>query len=213
MGGSPVIVTEQSRAEIITMAHGVQSMMTWTGELLAQEVSDVELKQKVFHREEVMDVVQGEIVHFITELLSGVVPHSVVDEARQQLRVTDEYESISDYVASLLKSHLRLHSANLQPCDEHRTQILQLHQQVADYVALVTKGFEEKRPEVVTKAESQGDSITARVKELRDKHISEIATKSFDPAQTISYTAQLNAYRKIKDHAKNIAEALASSRA
>ena len=76
---------------------------------------------------------------------------------------------------------------------------------------MVSDGFKENRPEVITEAISQGDAITARVKELRDKHIFEIATKSFDPKQTLSYTAQLNAYRKIKDHAKNIAEVLTPS--
>ena len=40
---------------------------------------------------------QDEIAAFVTDLLAGNVPHSVADEARRQLRIADEFESISDY--------------------------------------------------------------------------------------------------------------------
>ncbi len=55
-----------------------------------------------------LDSIQDEVSEFVTNLLSGNVPHSVAVEARRQIRIADEYESISDYIVNLDKFDRKL---------------------------------------------------------------------------------------------------------
>jgi len=207
-----VIAVEQSRIEVLRMALGCGKMMEWLKEVFSQEVPDQKLVDEVFHREEVLDAVQGEVVAFMAQLLSGNVPHDVTETARLQLRMADEYESISDYLASILKSHLKLANAGLRFSEEDHGKLLKLHDMVASYLALISRGYEQRNPDVISKAHSQGSTVTLYAKELRDAFLARMSDEKLDPQIVVGYTAQLNSYRRVREHALNIAEALAGEK-
>ena len=207
-----VIAIEQSRVEVLRMAHGCYKLAGWLKEIILQEVDDQELIQKAFHREEVLDTVQDEVVAFMAHLLAGNVPLDVANEARRQLRMADEYESVSDYLIAVLKSHLKLRQAGLKFPDTDFDSLLKLHDMVTDYLTLINEGFERRQAEVITKAKSQGEAITLRVKELRDQFLDQMSSMKLDPQVIVAYTAQLNAYRRVREHLLNVAEALAGEK-
>ena len=206
------IAIEQSRVEVLRMAFGCNRLMGWVKEISSQEVPNQKLVQKAFHREEVLDTIQDEIVAFMAHLLSGSVPHDVADEARRQLRMADEYESVSDYLINILKSHLKLEKSGLRLPQEDFQELLGLHDMVADYLALIGRGYEQRQPEVITKARSQGDAITHHVKELRSQFLAQMSEQKLDPQVVVAYNAQLNAYRRVREHALNVAEAIAGEK-
>ncbi|MCH7685727.1 MAG: Na/Pi cotransporter family protein [Planctomycetes bacterium] len=209
---TPAIAIEQSRVEILRMANSCEKMMDWLRELSTTEEPDPKLVQKLFHREEVLDTIQDEVVAFMTNLLSGNVPHTIVSEGRRQLRMADEYESISDYITSILKFHLKLRNQGHRFDEKHLKEILELHNRVEDYLKLVNEGFLYRHPEVITKANSMGAEITHLVKSLRDQHLEDLTEKRMEPFVNIAYTSTLNSYRRVRDHAQNVAEALAGEK-
>ena len=209
---SPVLAIETSKGEIVKMSQGVSKMLEWTREIINQEVPDDALTDKIFHREKIMDNVQSEVIEFITDLLTSEVPLSVTTEGRQQLRVADEYESISDYISSLLKAHLRIQQADLKLSSDQLTGLMQLHDDVAEYLSMVAAGFEHGQDNILSRAQTKSDSITIRVKELREAHLEKLTAEKVNPIKHMSYTAMLNGYRKIKDHALNVAEAVAGGK-
>lgn len=209
---TPVIGIEQSRVEILRMADGCKKMMDWLRELMTQDEPDRDAVQKVFHREEVLDTIQDEVVAFMTHLLSGNVPHTIVEEGRRQLRMTDEYESISDYITSILKFNLKLRDQGHRFDEKHLNDLLELHDMVDDYLKLVSEGHEFRQPEVITKANSRGAEITLQVKKLRDRHLEDLTEARMEPYINVAYTSTLNSYRRVRDHAKNVAEALAGEK-
>ena len=209
---TPVIAIEQSRVEILRMADGCSKMMQWLKQLLQQDEPDHKLVQKLFHREEVLDTVQDEVVAFMTNLLSGNIPHTIVAEGRCQLRMTDEYESISDYIASILKFHLKLRNQGHRFDQKDLNDILKLHEMVDDYLQLVNRGVHDRHPEVITKANSMGAEVTRLAKTLRDDHLESLTEEKMPPFINLAYTSTLNSYRRVRDHAKNIAEALAGEK-
>ena len=83
-------------------------------------------------------------------------------------------------------------------------------QRTAPAPTLVALAFENDQPDAVVKAHTKGDAITAHFKDLRDRHMNRLVNEKVDPAASMAYSAILNGYRKIKDHAENIAEALAT---
>ncbi len=207
---TPVIAIEQSRVEILRMGTGCEKMMEWLRQLLPQDEPDDELVRKLFHREEVLDTIQDEVIDFMTDLLSGNVPHSIIGEGRCQMRMADEYESISDYIASILKFHLKLLHQGHRLDESHQQKLLRLHDKVDEYLKLITRGYESRQTEIITKAHSLGGDIKHQVKSLRDEHLDLVTQEKIEPYINVSYNAMLNSYRRVRDHALNIAEALAS---
>ena len=209
---TPVIAIEQSRVEVLRMADGCDKMMGWLQETISADHPDETLVKKLFHREEVLDTIQDEIVAFMTNILAGSAPHDVVEEGRRQLRMADEYESVSDYITSIQKFHLKLRDQGHRFDDAHQATILELHELVHEYLRLINEGFEHRRPKVVTKANSIGSEIKHRVKSLRDKHIEALSEEKMAPFINVAYMSTLNAYRRVRDHVLNIAEALAGEK-
>ena len=72
--------------------------------------------------------------------------------------------------------------------------------------------FLSRRVEILSKARTQGEAINAFVKESRRRHLAEVGNENTNPRATLIFTDMLNAYRRVKDHLLNIAEALAGEK-
>jgi phosphate:Na+ symporter len=207
---TPVMGVEQSRVEVLRMADGCDKMMRWLAELSAQEGEpDRKLTQKLFHREEVLDTVQDEILAFLSDLLAGHLPHDVIGEARRQLRMADEFESISDYVASILKFQIRLHDQGYALTDAMREMQKRLHEVVASYLQMITEACEQRNAAIVTKANTMRGEIKHLVRTLRNEHLQLMTDERIPPFVNVAFTSTLNSYVRVSDHALNVAEALA----
>lgn len=209
---TPAISLSQSRQELIRMSESVEKMLDYLRVCLETQERDEEREKKIFHREELLDVFQKEVVEFLSALLSGNIPHDVMEEARGQLRAADEYESISDYVCAVLKLHLRLLKNDVPLSAECLQEILGLHDQVSDYVRMVDEAFQADRAEILSKARTRGDAITHTVRDLRTAHLARVGSGDVGPQKSLAYTDMLNAYRRIKDHALNVAEVVAGEK-
>ena len=155
---------------------------------------------------------QKEVTEFVGHILSGNVPVDVVERARMQLRIADEYESIGDYIATILKLSLKQRKSGSQFSDEAKAEIAELHDKAQAYVELVSEAAKENYAEVLSKARVQGDAITHAMKESRQKHLVRMESRDTSPLSSLVFTDILNAYRRIKDHGLNIAEAVAGEK-
>ena len=167
---------------------------------------------KIFRREDVLDVIQKEVVEFLSSLLSGNVPHHVMDDGRKQLRMADEYESIGDYITTLLKLNLKMDKGQMEMMAETRKEILELHNRILEYVSMINDAVTENNVRIVIKARTRGDGITHLIKEYRTNHLERVETGDLSPLKSLIITDMLNAYRRVKDHALNIAEVLAGEK-
>jgi phosphate:Na+ symporter len=212
LADTPVIGIEQARKEVNRMADTLDKMMPRLREVISNGTPDEKNVQKIFHKEEVLDIMQKEVIVFMTDMLAGSLTHDLADEGRSIVRIADEYESAGDYIQNLLKLYLRLDQAGLELSKSDRDNILELHDQVVEYVDLVSTACRQNRSEVVTKAHSIGEGISHQVRRLRNQHLAEVAKTRPAPLVTVIYTDMLNAYRRVKDHAMNVAEALAGEK-
>ncbi|MBN2302621.1 MAG: Na/Pi cotransporter family protein [Lentisphaerae bacterium] len=206
---SASMAIQESHDEVLRMGSHVMLMMTLLREIITSEKPDQEKVSKLFHREEILDNVQMEVAEFLNKLLSGDVPQEVAIRARMQMRMADEYESLSDYLAALLKLHLKKIKNGIRFTDEEMRHILELHDNVHNYLEMINHALADNNPEVLSKARSQGDAITHMMKESRDEHLHLVGTAKSNPLATLTYTDMLCSYRRLKDHGLNIAEAIA----
>jgi len=212
MVDTPVLGLGQSRQEILLMSDSVEKMMEQLRPFIVESKDDEDTEKKIFHREEILDLVQKEINEFLSHLLAGTVTQDVMEEGRDQIRIADEYESISDYVVTILKLTIKLRKEDLSISEKNREELLDLHDHVLSYLQLINDGVKTNNINVVSKAHTQGDAITHLMKEYRSNHLERVGTELTSPMESLAITDILNAYRRIKDHALNIAEVVSGEK-
>jgi phosphate:Na+ symporter len=206
---TPSIALQESGNAILKMRDSVAKMLMWMGDELENPRVDPQRRKKLLHREEILDVMQKEIVEFISRILQKNLPFEVIAEGRRQLRIADEYESVSDYLISLLKLSDRLAAENSNLARQDLLNIKMLHAKVAQYLALIGDALATSNSDIMTKATSHGTQITELAKRYRDEHLNQIEEPETSPQLTLIIIDMLQSYRKIRAHAMNIAEAVA----
>ena len=166
----------------------------------------------MFHGEEVLDNVQKEVTVFLGHLMGGNVTHELTSEAHKQHRIADEFESISDYYATILKRRLKLASAELEFSEAGLRDALDIHTRVDDYLRMICEALARNDTDILAKANSMSSEIKHVFKEARDAHLQRVGDDGVSPIKSLFYTDILHGYRKVKDHILNIAEALAGEK-
>ncbi|MFG0265588.1 MAG: Na/Pi cotransporter family protein [Rhodopirellula sp. JB055] len=209
---TPLLAIEQSRKEILKMGDGCLKMLDWHLELMQAEKPNKQLGDRLRQRERVLDSVQDEIAAFVTSLLSGNVSHATAEEARRQLRLADEYESISDYIVNLDKFDRKLRRDGFRFTDSQRADLETLNRSVKAYTREIHEALTASNPNVLTSTDASGKRIRDQVKALRRKHLEELSAGTIPPVVSVAFMAALNAYIRVRDHARNIAETIAHER-
>lgn len=209
---TPTLAIEQSHKEIQKMGDGCLKMMDWLRELRQQEEPDKALADRLRHREQVLDNVQDEVAEFMTNLLSGNIPHAVADEARRQLQLADEYESLSDYIANLEKFDRKLRRDELRFTPEQRGELDQLNQLCREYLVTVNEAMAIRNRTVQVKTQQMSKRIREAIKTRRRSHLDDISKGAIAPVQTVAFMASLNAYSRVRDHIRGIAEEVSEKR-
>ena len=212
---TPALGIEQSRREILIMSAEVIQMMKKLKEVILLPSNQTEKPEKaehIFQKERELDVIQKEIVEFISSIIAGTIPHEVAEESRRQLRMADEFESISDYITNILKLNLKFRQSGQKMSPEGLAAIIDLHANVTEYLELIDEATKNADANVLMLAESDGKSITELMKRYRSEHLARVSSGAVSPLKSLIYTDMLNAYRRIKDHGLNIAEVLAGEK-
>lgn len=209
---TPSIGIVQSQGQINFMGESVSIMMDKLKTCLENEHPDEELERKLFHREEILDNVQKEIFMFLSNLVAGQVPHEVSDMAHMQMRIADEYESLSDYIASVLKGIRKLAQNNLPLDAPAREKLLTMHNRVNAYITKVNEYVKDDNADILSWATTEGAAISKLMKEFRRQHLERLQNEEVSPYFSLAFTDILNYYRRMKDHALNIAEVVAGEK-
>jgi len=209
---SPPLAIEQSHREIALMGENIMKMMDWLRTALVEQHNNRRLENKLFHREEIFDHIQKEIVEFIGKMMTGNLSHAVTEEARNQLRMADEYESISDYIITILKLRCKLRNSQLKFTQEGHDEILLLHDAITSYLDMIRTAVKSKNPDTFSKIQTLSKRIVHQVKDIRSEHLSRLEKSKATPLSSLIFMDMLNAYRRINDHGLNIAEVQAGEK-
>jgi len=208
---TPSLGILQSQGQLNFMAESVEGMMDQLKVCLDGEAS-AKIESKIFRREEILDNVQKEIFLFLSNMVSGQVPHEVTTKAHMQMRIADEYESLSDYVANVLKGIKKLEENQMEIEGPAQIKLLALHARVSSYISKVNESMREENPDHLVWAITEGAAIGQLMKDSRRGHLERLQKEEVSPLFSLAYTDMLNFYRRMKDHALNIAEVVAGEK-
>ena len=207
---TPAIAIEQSYKELIKMGTMSAEMLHELRPVISNGEPDSAVTQAIFQKENDLDVIQKEIVEFIGDMMAGNVTHEITQEASGHLRMADELESISDYVESLLKLRLKVRDTGQKFSVEGLEDLTKLHDKVSEYLDMICEGISHQNstPEYFSEMQTKGLAVTNLMKECRTRHLMAVGKSKVNPLMSLIFTDMLTAYRRIKDHAFNIAEVL-----
>lgn len=209
---TPALAIEQSRKEISRMSESCAKMLNWLAELMTQDNPDKQLGDELKRNEQILDAMQDEVSAFVTNLLSGNIPHSVADEARRQIRMADEYESMSDYIANLDKFDRKLRRENLRFTPNQIEDLSKLNRHVANYLAEVNQALQQEDRGVLTRTETISKRIRDQIKHIRRSHLEDLSGGAIAPQVNVAFLAAMNAYGRVHDHIHNVAELLSGEK-
>ena len=207
LGSPPLTAIEQSRHEIRRTDQHVRDMLNNLRLVITDETTTEDVVQKVFTQESTIDEVQIEVTKFLTDLLSEELSHGVAEEARTQLRLADELESLSDDVSAVLKLYLRMREAGVRFTGPQQEELVGLHDLIADYYDSVRSGLEHAPEDYSPEILQESFNITGAVRDLRNRHWNRLSEETVAPLVSTSYLDIANSYRRMKDHLLNIGEA------
>jgi phosphate:Na+ symporter len=209
---TPALSVIQSQKQILFMGDSVELMLEKLSKVLEGGNPDEELEKKIFNRENILDNVQKEIMVFLGELISGQVPHDIMGKARQQMRMADEYESVSDYAAAILKGIRKLRKNNLVLAPEGIEEFKDINRRVLDYVKKVNAAVRFADPKEAMLLLPVSADITRIIKDYRQRHLDRLSEGKVTALSSLVYTDMINSYRRMKDHTLNIAEVAAGEK-
>ncbi len=210
MLNTPALGIQQSFKEVIRMGQTVIRTMDLLKTMLTNEELDIKREEEIFQVEKDLDVIQMEVVEFLGDILSGNISHDVILESQRQIRMADEYESISDYIVTILKLRLKLRDHHLTISPEGIVELNHLHDIVDEHLHLIQPVLEQGKGSLkfFSEVQTKGATITNFMKQCRGRHLVRVGDGQVSPLKSLIYTDMLSAYRRIKDHALNIAEVL-----
>jgi len=209
---TPVLAVEQAAREVIFMCESNIGLLATFRKLLTGEV-DEELERHIFHREDILDNIQREITDFLGKVMTGHLQSEVATRARTLLRVTDELESISDDVASLLKTLLRLRRNNFTISENGKRDILAVHDQISEFCKYMEAALScepNQAADHLLHMNADSSKIKSLIKRVRDGQIKRLEDNCVAPMKTVAYMDMLSAYTRIRGHLLNIGEAVGS---
>ena len=142
------------------------------------------------------------------------LPQEVADRARLILRLSDEFESISDEAPAILKAVNRLRDNGQRISDVSSAAILSVHDRVADFANKVTDSFFMRTPPLSAEAaQAQSRDLHQFIRSIRQGQLGRIGPD--DPTSPMRVLVELdilNAFERIRSYYLNIAESLAGGK-
>ncbi|MGI5832901.1 MAG: Na/Pi cotransporter family protein [Thermoguttaceae bacterium] len=205
---SPLIAVLQSRLIIGRMGERCRKL----GEIVFKQVrgpleSEKEI-QYSFREEEALDRMQDEIISFTSKILSKNPTADVAQQVREQIRMADEIESVSDYFILVLKSALKLKNDGLEMPEFIRVGFDDLDEKTLLFFKDINRAYGNrvKARYFLEQFYSTCRSLTAKIKELRTEFMMKMEEEHYDPLLIVAVNSQLTFYRRICEHLLNIAE-------
>ena len=212
---TPVLAVEQAAREVIFMGESNIDLLDTYRKLLLTGEPDEELEQHIFHREDILDNIQREITDFLGQIMTGRLQQNVASRARILLRVTDEFESISDEVASLLKMLLRMRKNKLVISERGLQELLNVHDQVTTFCKCIDEAINcdlAEAPNHLIHIGSTSANISALIKKTRESQMERFEGRSANALKIVSCMDMLSAYTRIKENLLNIGETISGEK-
>ena len=206
---SPAIAIEQARQEILKMGEIVVKILLSIKDLFKDLKPNNGLWEEIFKKEKITDEIQKEVTIFLSKVMEANLTLEQSFEVRSLIRVADEIESVADYCESLAKYHRRCLTDKIKFSNQAIGEIAKMENLIDDYYQKSLKAFESGNRDYLNQAKVNGQGINDYADSVREAHLNRLNKKECSPMASLIFSDIMVAFRRIKNHTFNIAEAAA----
>ncbi|NSW91544.1 MAG: Na/Pi cotransporter family protein [Firmicutes bacterium] len=204
---NPIIAMNLATKELARMAKITQQMMA--SARLAFVMSNMEEANKVHEIEDVIDVIQTEIVKYLSTMLS----RCTLTE-RQSVRlaglmhVTNDIERIGDHCQNIAEFAEWKQDENIPFSQEALEEITDAFIQVNNMVNDSIHALHDSNIELAKRVLSEEYEVDNLEEKLRDRHLKRLNSGLCNPQAGVIFIELIHNLERIADHCNNIAEAV-----
>jgi phosphate:Na+ symporter len=207
MLGNPAIAMDLATKEFSRMGQFAKKAMESARRAFVK--SDRKEIEKVLEIEDIIDMLQYEIVKYLSTMLSqstlterqSVRLAGLMHVAGDIERIGDQCENIAGFAQFKMDENLSFSQEAISEISDAFDRVTEM---VAESITCLREGDTILARKVITK-ESEMDELEAK---LRARHIERLNTGLCNPQTGITFVELLHNLERITDHCKNIAEAV-----
>ncbi len=207
MLSSPSIAMDLVTKELVRMATITTEMMD-TAEKAFLENNMISIK-KVHEIEEVVDMLQHEIVHYLSKLLASekLTEHQSI-RLTGLLHVVADLERIGDYCDNIAESAQVKIEKKLPFTEKGEQELRDAFELVTDMVFLTVNSLSKYDGNTAKTIIAKEYDVDEMERTLRDAHIERLNKAKCHPHSGLIFIELIHNLERIADHCKNVAEAV-----
>lgn len=204
---SPSIAMNLATQELVRMA-GLANQMMDTAEKAFIEGDRTAIK-KVREIEDVMDMLQHEIVHYLSKLLaSSTLTENQSIRLTGLLHVVSDLERIGDYCDNIADSAEVKIDKKLPFTEKGMQELTDAFVLVTDMVDMTIQTLHEYDTDKARKILSDEYKVDEMERTLRDAHVERLNLAQCHPHSGLIFVELIHNLERIGDHCTNVAEAV-----
>jgi len=207
---TPAVAFKQTQAGFDRLKGNVQQMLEMLSQSLVKSKDSID--RKLLQEEQNIDLLQKELVEYISALLSRNLSADERQILQREISLADEYESISDHVAIIIKLRNKIDKGGFKLTEQDKTHLLDLQANVKSYLEEINTMAKNGDMDVLKNAYRQSKLINQKIRKYRKAHLDRLGGKYGSPGLSLSYADILSSYRRIKEHTLNVAEIITVGR-
>jgi phosphate:Na+ symporter len=207
---APTLGLAMAEKELQNMADITGRCVRATSAYLLSEKPSAELGEKVMFYEKVTDSIQAEITVFLRSVQRARLTDEQSSLSYAVIRAADELESITDYCASVIRAYDRLRNAGETFSEAARADLGRFADGVVKYYEDIENALMGRRSWNLKHFERGHDLLTEQANRIREAHRERVSSNACGAQASMSFSDIIVGLRKLKAHALNIAEAMAS---
>jgi len=206
---TPDIVVDQTKLEINKIGTEIISAFGDIKKAFKENLPmDSKEFQNVLNLEDKMDIVQGEIASINSKVLILDVEPPIIKKARKNIAISDQYESITDYLKRIVFIHERLFENNENLSQINLDELENIHNLTVDFFSYVDRSYKENNYNILGEATKRVSKISSLYRQIRRNHLDRMAETAKSPILVTGYMDMLNHYKRLSDHSLTVVEIL-----
>jgi phosphate:Na+ symporter len=203
----PAASMAQAESELRKMKDIVERMYKLNREFWFNENYDPKMLAKIIDYERITDNIHKEITVFLCYVMEKPMSHHQSEQVQAMIKITDELESVADYIERLANYRDRFKS-NEKLDGESRTEFFQFLDDVWKFFELVGSGLDNGESLDMSTIEAKSHELQLWADSMREKHLDRISKGTYLPVTALTYSDMVVALRKIRAHSFLMAGAI-----
>jgi phosphate:Na+ symporter len=203
----PAASMAQAESELRKMKDIVARMYHLNREFWSEPEYDPKKLAKIIDYERITDNIHKEMTVFLCYVMEKPMSHHQSEQLQAMVKMTDELESIADYIERLATYRERF-KAGESLTGESRSEFFQFLDEVWTFFEMIGKALDNSESLDMVKIESKSNELQLTADSMREKHIDRISKGAYAPITALTYSDMVVALRKIRAHSFLMAGAL-----